>query len=194
MKNAATTTKQLRTKPLIPDRIKVFLFMLPLIVYVFTFAYKPLWGWSYAFVSYKPGRDVLDCAWRGMKNFTDLFGNPILRRNIFNALTNTLVVQAFGYILYPLPMLFAIFLSEVRSKKFQKTVQTLSSLPHFVSWVVVSALLQRMFSPYGGLINEIRMVIDPNAEAIHYLGETEYFYYFVILSDTGFIKGCFQLE
>ena len=152
MKNAATTTKQLRTKPLIPDRIKVFLFMLPLIVYVFTFAYKPLWGWSYAFVSYKPGRDVLDCAWRGMKNFTDLFGNPILRRNIFNALTNTLVVQAFGYILYPLPMLFAIFLSEIRSKKFQKTVQTLTTLPHFVSWVIMFSLAMAIFGNKG-LIN-----------------------------------------
>ena len=100
MKNAATPTQtSLRRKAFIPDRVKVFLFMLPLIAYVFIFAYKPLWGLSYAFVSYKPGRDVLDCTWRGLKNFTDLFGNPILRRNIFNALQNTLVVQAFGYII-----------------------------------------------------------------------------------------------
>ena len=126
--------------------------MLPLIAYVFIFAYKPLWGWSYAFVSYKPGRDVLDCTWRGLKNFTDLFGNPILRRNIFNALQNTLVVQFFGYILYPMPMLFAIFLSEVRSKKFQKTVQTLTSLPHFVSWVIMFSLAMAVFGN-NGLVN-----------------------------------------
>ena len=155
MKNAPTSVaKQLKPKQFIPARLKVFLFMVPLIVYVFTFAYKPLWGLSYAFVSYKPGRDVMDCAFRGLKNFTELFGNPILRRNIFNALQNTLVVQAFGYILYPLPMLFAIFLSEVRSKKFQKITQTLTSLPHFVSWVIMFSLAMAIFGNKG-LVNTL---------------------------------------
>ena len=62
-------------------------------------------------------------------------------------------------------------------------MQTISYMPHFVSWVVVAALLQRLFSPYGGLVNEIRMAINPAAESIHYLGEPDYFYAFVIISD-----------
>ena len=136
----------------IPDKYKVFLFALPFILYCFIASYLPLWGWSYAFVTYRPGRALLDSPWRGLKNFTDIFGNPVLLKQIMGALKNTLGIQALSYLIMPLPMLFAIFLSEVRSKKFQKFVQTVTTLPHFISWVIMFSLAMALLGNRG-LVN-----------------------------------------
>lgn len=130
---------------------KLFLFVLPGILFVFTFAYLPLWGWGYAFVQYKPLKDLFDLKWVGMKNFTDLVSNPVMRANIVRVLRNTFGIQLISYALSPLPMLFAVFLSEVRSKKFQKAVQTVTTLPHFISWVIMFSLATAIFGSNGML-------------------------------------------
>ena len=91
----------------------------------------------FSFFQYKPGASLLNCEFVGFDNFMKLFGNPVMRDNLLRVLRNTLGIQALNYILMPIPMLFAIFLSEIRSKKFQKVVQTLTTLPHFISWVIM---------------------------------------------------------
>lgn len=133
---------------------KLFLFILPVIVYVFIKAYLPLWGWSFAFVQYKPGRDLFDSTFVGLQNFKDLFTNVVMRRNILRVLKNTFGIHFLSYVFSPLAMFFAVFLSEVRSKKFQKVVQTVTTLPHFISWVIMFSLASALFGA-DGLINTV---------------------------------------
>lgn len=133
-------------------KYKLFLYVLPAIILVFLFHYLPLWGWSFSLFQYKPGKSLFDCTFVGFDNFTSLFGNPIMRRNLFRVLKNTLGIHFLGYVFSPLPLLFAVLLSEVRSKRFQKLVQTCTTLPHFISWVIMASLALSMFGA-NGLIN-----------------------------------------
>ena len=131
---------------------KLVLYILPGLIYIFLFKYLPLWGWSYAFLDYKPGRSIFDSNFVGLKNFAIFFSNPVLRKNIFQSLMNTLGIQFLGYLFMPLAMFFAIFLSELKSKKFIKITQTVSTLPHFISWMIVYSMVHSLFSQ-NGLVN-----------------------------------------
>lgn len=133
---------------------KLFLFILPGLILTFIFEYMPLWGWTYAFINYKPGRGVFDSDFVGLANFTRLFSNPVIRKNVFQSLANTLGINFLGYLCMPLPMIFAMFLNELRSKKFKKVVQTVSTLPHFISWVIMFSLASGLLSTTG-LINTL---------------------------------------
>ena len=136
------------------ERYKLFLYVLPCLIFIFIFQYLPLWGWSYAFFQYKPGRSLFSCKFVGWQNFTALFGNPVMRSNLLRVLRNTFGIQFLNYLLMPLPMLFAIFLSEIKSTKFQKAVQTLTTLPHFISWVIMFSLATSLFGG-SGVINSV---------------------------------------
>ena len=131
------------------ESYKLFLYVLPCLIFIFIFKYLPLWGWSYAFFQYKPGRDLFKCAFVGLQNFTALFGNAVMRNNLLRVLRNTFGIQILNYLLMPVPMLFAIFLSEIKSTKFQKAVQTLTTLPHFISWVIMFSLATSLFGNRG---------------------------------------------
>ena len=132
----------------------LFLCAIPVLVYVIMFGYVPLWGLGYAFVQYRLGRPMLECTFVGLDNFKILFENPVIRENVFRSVYNTLGMAALDYLLIFLPMLFAIVLSELRCKPFKKVVQTVSTLPNFISWVIVYALCNALFSSTG-LINSL---------------------------------------
>ena len=136
------------------ESYKLFLYVLPCLIFIFIFKYLPLWGWSYAFFQYKPGRDLFKCAFVGLQNFTALFGNAVMRNNLLRVLRNTFGIQILNYLLMPVPMLFAIFLSELKSTKFQKAVQTLTTLPHFISWVIMFSLATSLFGN-SGVVNAV---------------------------------------
>lgn len=148
------------------ESYKLFLYVLPCLIFIFIFKYLPLWGWSYAFFQYKPGRDLFKCAFVGLQNFTALFGNAIMRNNLLRVLRNTFGIQILNYLLMPVPMLFAIFLSEIKSTKFQKAVQTLTTLPHFISWVIMFSLATSLFGN-SGVVNAV--LKDFGAEGINIL-------------------------
>ncbi|MBE5866483.1 MAG: sugar ABC transporter permease [Lachnospiraceae bacterium] len=134
--------------------IKLFLYVLPGLIIVFLFNYFSIWGWLFAFFQYKPGKSVFECEFVGWKNFATLFGNKVMRNNLFRVLKNTFGIHMLGYIFTPLPMFFAIFLNEIKNVKFKKVVQTLTTLPHFIGWVVVYSLATTLFSP-NGLVNNL---------------------------------------
>lgn len=136
------------------ESYKLFLYVLPCLIFIFIFKYLPLWGWSYAFFQYKSGRDLFKCAFVGLQNFTALFGNAVMRNNLLRVLRNTFGIQILNYLLMPVPMLFAIFLSEIKSTKFQKAVQTLTTLPHFISWVIMFSLATSLFGN-SGVVNAV---------------------------------------
>ena len=132
----------------------LFLLAIPVMVYVILFGYVPLWGLGYAFVKYRLGKPMLESDFVGLQNFITLFKNPVIRENIFQSIYNTLGMAGLDYLLMFLPMAFAIFVNEIRSTRVRKAVQTVSTLPHFISWVVVFALVNALLSSTG-LINTL---------------------------------------
>ncbi len=144
------------------NRFKLFLYILPPLAIVILFHYVPIWGWSFAFFQYKPGRALLDCRFIGLENFKALFGNAVMRKNLLRVLTNTFGIHALGYLFTPFPMIFAILLSELRGNRFRKSVQTMTTLPNFISWVILYSLARGLFGT-NGLVNGLLAQIGSEA-------------------------------
>lgn len=135
----------------------LFLLMLPFIVLSFIFAYLPLWGWRYGLFNYKPGRELNSETFVGFKWFTYLFQNPASRNDIVRVMKNTLAMSGLGIATSWMSMAFAIFLSEIKVKRYRKVVQTITTIPNFISWVLVYAFGFAIFAT-DGLVN--RLLID----------------------------------
>src|SRR6056297_4097357 len=123
---------------------------LPFIIYVIIFRYIPLWGWLMAFQNYWPGNSFFEQTWVGLENFilllTDSIFYDVLRKTLAMSLIKLLSGMFFSIIL-------ALALNEVRWTKFKKITQTISYLPHFISWVVGANLVMNALSTDGGIIN-----------------------------------------
>ena len=125
------------------------------VLFVFAFSYVPLFGWSIAFVNYNPGKSLLDQTFVGLKNFRLLWSS---RRDLWMALRNTLVLSSLTLLTMPVPLIFAILLSELRSKRLSKIAQTASTLPYFISHVLLYAVCFAMFSPTDGALNVVMRI------------------------------------
>ena len=132
----------------------MFLMILPFLVLVFMFAYLPLHGWMYALYDYRPPFRLFDCAFVGLRWFTELFSNASKRALLLEVLTNTFAMSGLGIAFSWLPMAFAIFLMEIGNKSFKRIAQTLTTLPHFISWVLVYSMAFFIFNS-NGLINTL---------------------------------------
>lgn len=156
------------------DGRKLFWLAMPFIAFIFVFHYMPLWGWSFAFFQYKPGRSLLDCNYVGLTNFTKLFLQPVMRNRLFEVLRNTLGIQLISYLLMPLPMFFAVFLNEMRSKRFRKLVQTITTLPNFISWIIIYSLAYAMFSVDTGFVNNLLLSLGWIEKPIAFLNASDH--------------------
>lgn len=132
-------------------KFRLFLMFLPFIALVAVFSYLPLWGWRYAFFDYKAGDTLTMDKFVGFKWFKELIKNPATVRDIINVLKNTLAMSGLGIITSWLPMAFAIFLCEMKNLKFRRFVQTFTTIPNFISWVLVYAIAFCIFSTDGFL-------------------------------------------
>lgn len=155
-----------------------YLFMLPGIVWFFIFSYIPMYGLTVAFKDFNFIGGITGSPWAGLKYFKEFFQFYQSKEIIRNTLTISLMKLVIGF---PMPIIFALLLNEVRALKFKKAVQTISYLPHFISWVVVVTILQRMLTPYGGPVNEF--ISSLGFDKIQFLGSLSYFYQVIILSD-----------
>lgn len=140
----------------IATQYKLFLMMMPFIALVAVFSYLPLWGWRYAFFNYKAGDKLSMESFVGLKWFRELVKNPATVSDIIRVMKNTLGMSGLGIITSWLPMAFAIFLSEMKNLKFRRFVQTFTTVPNFISWVLVYAIAFCIFST-DGFISSIMM-------------------------------------
>lgn len=129
-----------------PEGKKFFLAALPFLILVFAFAYVPLMGWAYAFFDYRPGMSLFDCNFVGLKTFTKIWAN---KAELIRVMRNTLAMSGICITTMPLAVIFAIMLNEIKNSKFRKLVQTTTTLPNFISWIVVFTLAFAMFSTDG---------------------------------------------
>lgn len=128
---------------------QLFLMILPFLILVFIFSYLPLWGWRYAFFDYSAG-DVLSMEnWVGLKWFKAPFENAATRTDIIRVLRNTLAMSGLGILTSWCPMIFAVFLSEIKNSAARRVIQTLTTIPNFISWVLVYAIAFCIFGTEG---------------------------------------------
>ena len=130
-------------------KYKLFLMFLPFAMLCFVFAYLPLYGWRYAFFDYSAGGTLSAENFVGFKWFTMLFENDATKADIVRVLRNTLVMSGLGIATSWLPMAFAIFLNEIKVGWFKRIVQTFTTIPNFISWVLVYAIALAIFSTDG---------------------------------------------
>ena len=131
------------------EKYRLFLLLLPFILLTFVFSYLPLWGLRYAFFDYKSGDTLSMKNFVGLKWFAMLVRNAQTRKDIVRVLRNTLAMSALGLATAWCPMAFAIFLSEIKNTRFRRFVQTFTTIPNFISWVLVFAIAFCIFSTDG---------------------------------------------
>ena len=165
------TRKQQSSK----DRRNLLLMVTPFVLFVFAFSYVPLLGWILAFFNYRPGIPLHMTPFVGLKYFLILFSEG--GTDLIRVMANTLVFSFLGILLSPLPVVFAILLNEVRSTHFKKLIQTTTTLPNFISWVLVFSLTFSMFSSEG-MLNTLLVRLHPSSEPIEVLGNIDLVYFF----------------
>ena len=133
-----------------------FLYITPFLLLVLIFSYYPLYGWVYAFFDYKPPKPLSWDQFVGFKWFISMVENDVKRRQILLELRNTLAMSGISLFFSWFPMIFAVFLNEIKCKPFQKIVQTVTTLPNFISWILVYSIAYCIFNSTGA-INTIGM-------------------------------------
>lgn len=132
---------------------QLFLMLLPFLLLVFVFSYLPLYGWRFAFFDYKPGDTLSWDKFVGLKWFKAPFENPATRSDIIRVLRNTLAMSGLGILGSWIPMIFAIFLAEIKNSGARRVIQTLTTIPNFISWVLVYAIAFCIFGTEGFISN-----------------------------------------
>ncbi|WP_420831236.1 ABC transporter permease [Paenibacillus lignilyticus] len=152
----------------------------PFLIWLVIFKYIPLWGWSIAFQNYKPAKAFSDQKWVGLKQFKFMFSDD----RFLLVLRNTLAMSLINFVLgFVTAITLAILLNELRKVAFKRVVQTISYLPHFISWVVAATIIQTVLSADGGVLNEILMGLGLIKEPILWLGEGKYFWSILGISE-----------
>ena len=152
---------------------KEFLMILPFVVLVAVFSYYPLYGWIYAFFDYQPPLPFSWDSYVGLKWFRMLFQNRSYVNQTLNVLRNTFAMSGIALMFSWLPMFFAVFLNEIKSRSFRKFVQTAATLPNFISWVLVYSIAFLLMSN-NGLFNSILMNLGVVSRPIDFMKDSSH--------------------
>lgn len=131
---------------------ELYLFMLPAIVYVLLYFYYPMYGVQIAFKDFRIAKGIGGSDWVGLKHFARFLSTPACRELIRNTLTLSLYSLLVGF---PIPVLFALVLNELRAGRFKRAVQTVSYAPHFISTVVMASMITMFLHQGNGIVNTL---------------------------------------
>lgn len=156
----------------------LFLLLAPVIIWYTVFAYGPMYGIQLAFKDYFIRDGIWGSPWVGFKHFEYLFtASP----DFWKIIKNTLIISFYHIIFgFPAPIILALLFNELRFSFFKKVAQTISYLPHFLSWIVIGGILITLLSPNSGVVNYIIQWLgfDP----IYFLGSEKYFRFTLVMS------------
>ncbi|MEH7546738.1 ABC transporter permease [Neobacillus vireti] len=153
---------------------------LPFLIWLFIFKYIPLWGWSIAFQNFKPALGLLDQEWIGFDHFKTLFSDP----DFYRVLRNTIGMSTINLVLgFVTAIGLALLLNEIRAVKFKRVVQTISYMPHFISWVVAASIISYGLSLDNGIVNIVLMKLGIIDKPILWLGKGSWFWAINGISD-----------
>lgn len=159
----------------------LYLMVLPTVIYFILFSYLPLYGLTLAFKHYSPGKGIFNCPWAGLDNYKFLF-NSVQSMFFIRAFKNSLIISSLKLVVgFPVPIIIALLLNEIKAVRYKKLVQTTTFLPYFMSWVVVGSLVAAILSPSGGIVNGIISVLgyDP----INFFADNTFFRWVLVFSD-----------
>lgn len=162
---------------------RMFLYMLPFLLLCFAFSYFPLHGWIYSFYDYKPPLKLSQCNFMELRWFKMIFGNPAQVRQLFIVMRNTFAMSFLNIATSVLPLFFAVFLNEIKCKWFRKMVQTLTTIPNFISWVLVYAVAFCLFSNTG-MVNTVLQNLGVILKPIKFLDSDSHTYIAMLLWST----------
>ena len=166
-----------KTKWMILSKQKMLILMsVPFVLYIILFRYVPLWGWTMAFQDYKPYKSFSQQTWVGLKWFVQLFTEKEFLLSLRNTVGMSLISTALGYIT---AIILAVFLNEVRYIGVKKFVQTVSYLPHFLSWVIVTSLVANVLSVEDGILNDILLWLGIVKQPVQWLAVQKYFWHII---------------
>ena len=155
----------------------LYLMCVPGLIYLIIFRYVPMYGIVMAFQNFSFKKGIFGSPFNNFANFRELFGSPIFYRVLRNSLFLSIMRLVFSF---PVPIILALLINEIRAKAFKRTAQTLMYLPHFLSWVVLGGIVVNMLSMTDGLINDV--IATTGREKINFLGSTQWFRTVIIVS------------
>lgn len=165
------------------DQLSLQSMILPGVLFILVFTFIPLYGVLIAFKEYSivTGiKGIFTAEWVGLANFKEFVSDI----NFWNMLRNTLGINLLGLIItFPLTILFALMLNELTSQSFKKLTQTVTYLPHFISWSIFGGLIINILSPSSGVVNYVLLQLGIISEPIHFLGEKDYFWLLIVLTN-----------
>jgi len=156
--------------------IKCLAMVIPFIIFVFAFSYVPLFGWLYAFCDFRIGMVWNDFQFVGFENFITLLTD----KDLFRVLRNTFVMSLSGLLLSPLPILVSIMINDIKSDKLKRFIQTSTTFPNFISWVVVLGLANALFAANGLLNQAIKVFGGTSPFEFGLIGERDLVWQFQI--------------
>ncbi len=166
-----TLPKEVEEKMAMDEKYRLFLMFLPVLLLTFIFCYLPIYGWRFAFFDYQPDGSMGE--FMGLYWFKLLFGQANMN-DMVRVLRNTLAMSGLGILTSWFPVAFAILLAEVKSTKFQRFVQTFTTIPNFISWVLVYSIALAIFSTDGFLNSFLRNVMGVTGANTDYLASADH--------------------
>ncbi|WP_055107039.1 ABC transporter permease [Paenibacillus ihumii] len=165
------------------DQLSLQSMIIPGILFILIFTFIPLYGVIIAFKDYNivTGiQGIFSSEWVGLANFKEFISDI----NFWNMLRNTLGINLLGLcITFPVTILFALFLNELTFPRFKKLTQTITYLPHFISWSIFGGLIINILSPSNGVLNYLLVNLGIISEPIHFLAEKDYFWLLAVLTN-----------
>ncbi len=170
--------RALRTKNNVKKYGMLYLMLIPAFIYYLVFHYGPMYGLVIAFQDYYPLKGVTGSSFVGLKHFKALLSNPFF----FSVFRNTLIISLYKLLIcFPAPVVLCLALNEIKRPKFKKVTQSISYLPHFISWVVISGVFIEFLSPSRGPINILRQQLG--LDTIFFIADARYFRGVLVLTD-----------
>lgn len=157
-----------------------YMFLLPAIILVILFCYMPMEGLVIAFKDYKMARGIEGSQWVGLKHFQALFADP----NFYRVLGNTLKISILTLVTtFPVTIMFTLLVNEIVNARFKSVVQTITYMPHFLSWVVVGTFVYQLLSPTGGVINAILIKLGVFDKPLYFMAQKDMFVPIYLISN-----------
>lgn len=170
--NTLTITDKYRKilKYAVRDKL-LLLLLVPAAAYFIIFHYIPMYGLIISFKDFQVGKGIMGSPWVGFEWFGEFFDSIYFLR----LLKNTVLLSLFNLLWgFPIPIIFALFLNEVRNRFIKRSIQTISYLPYFISTVVIVGLMANMLSPVDGVIN--KFIVDTfGGKPVHFMGQSKWF-------------------
>lgn len=155
----------------------MYVLLIPFLVLLYIYHYRPMYGVTLAFKKFYILKGIAGSPWVGFKYFDQLFS----AYSFWEVFRNTLLISLYKLIFgFPMPIILALFLNELKNAKLKKAFQTISYLPHFLSWVILAGIVNNVFSPSRGIVNYFRTLLG--LDTVYYMASTDHFRGILVIS------------